>query len=154
MLGGDPDDSQTELPAFTSDMPPSGETEAVRPFETPSGLVDVPVPWFFNFIDSWGRLHFFVALGFAASSLSVLGYFLVRALVSGEILSSSIAALIVGCVGTIAFLLLSLSATALIFLLIDLARNVRHLMQRADRTLGVPTDPNTQNRGTLSHPIG
>ena len=121
VLGGDPDDSQTELPAFTGGVDESGEIEAARPFDTGSSEYLLPVPWYFNFIDSWGRLHFYVATGFAAASLSVLGFLLVRALVAGEITSSSVTALIIGCVGTVAFLLISLSATALTVLLVDLA---------------------------------
>jgi predicted Zn finger-like uncharacterized protein len=153
VLGGDPDDSQTEMPAFTAGKTPSGETEDTPPFETAGAELFLPVPWYYSFIDSWGRLHFFVALGFAASSLSVLGFLLARALVGGHILSSSITALIVGCVGTVAFLLLSLSATALIVLLIDLARNVRQLIQQADRNLGGQVDAGAQNRSRLSQPI-
>ena len=74
-------------------MDESGEIEAGRPFETASSEFAVPVPWYFNVIDSWGRLHLYVATGFAASSLLVLGFLLVRALVAGYIVSSSVIAL-------------------------------------------------------------
>jgi hypothetical protein len=159
VLGGDPDDSQTELPAFTSgtdlsgEADLSGEIEAARPFETDSSEFLVPVPWYFKFIDSWGRLLFYVATGFATVSLAVLGFLLVRALVAGHIMSPSVTALIIGCVGTIAFLLISLSATALTVLLVDLARNVRMLIQQADRNPAGAVTPQNQDRTRLSQHV-
>jgi hypothetical protein len=153
VLGGDPDDSQTELPAFDGGMDESGEIEAGRPFETASSEFAVPVPWYFSVIDSWGRLHFYVATGFAASSLLVLGFLLVRALVAGYIVSSSVIALIIGCVGTIAFLLISLSATVLTVLLFDLARNVRALIQQSDRNFAGSIDAKHQDNTRFSHPV-
>jgi hypothetical protein len=128
--------------------------EAARSFEHESSEYFIPVPWYFNFIDSWGRLHFYFAMGFAALSLTVLGFLLARALVAGDIMSSSVTALIIGCVGTIAFILISLSATALTVLLVDLARNVRTLIQQADRTSVAQVVPKTQDRTRLSQPVG
>jgi hypothetical protein len=154
VLGGGPDDSQTELPAFVDGESPAGESPAPGGPEAGSSGLFLADPWYYNVIDSWGRLHFYVALGFGASSLAVLGYFLVSAIVGGHTLNSSITALIVGCVGTIAFLLLSLSATALVILLVDLARNVRALIQRADRNLSGAIDAEDHNRTRLSHPVG
>jgi hypothetical protein len=154
VLGGDPDDSQVELPAFASGEEPSGEVEAAPPFEPASSEFSLPVPWYYKYIESWGRVHFFVAVGFAASSLSVLGFLLVSALVRGHIVSSSITALIVGCVATIAFLLLSLSATVLIILVVDLARNMRLLIQQTDRNPVPTTDTKNQSRTSLSQPAG
>jgi hypothetical protein len=154
VLGGDPDDSQTELPAFGGESDLSGEIEAARPFEAPSSEFVLPVPWYFNFIDSWGRVLFYLATGFAAASLGVLGFLLVRALVAGHTMSSSVTALIIGCVGTIAFLLISLSATALTVLLVDLARNVRMLIQQADRNSIGPINAKNQDRTRLSQPVG
>ena len=114
----------------------------------------LPAPWYFKVIESWGRVHLYVVMGFAASSLSVLGFLLMRALVVGQILSSSTAALLVGLVGTIAFLLLSLSATALIMLLIDLARNMRLLIQQHERAHAGPTiHVRNQSRTGLSQPV-
>ncbi len=98
-------------------------------------------------------MHFYVVVGFAASSLSVLGFFLVRALVAGQTLSSSITALLIGCVGTVAFLLLSLSATVLIILLVDLARSVRLLIQQTERNPPAPIDSKNQSRTGLSQPV-
>jgi hypothetical protein len=153
-LGGELDDSQVELPAFTSTAARSGDSDSGPAFETESSEFLLAVPWYFKFIESWGRLHFYVAVGFAASSLSVLGFLLIRALVAGQILSSSITALIVGCVATIAFLLLSLSATVLIILLVDLARNVRLLIQQNDRNPAGTIDTKNSSRTSLSQPVG
>ena len=91
----------------------SGEIDAARPLETEAPNVLLPLPWYFNVIGSWGRFHFYVATGFATSSLVVLGFLLFRALVAGSTVSSSITALIIGCVGTIAFFMITLSASVL-----------------------------------------
>jgi membrane protein implicated in regulation of membrane protease activity len=93
-------------------------------------------------------------VGFAASSLAVLGFLLVSALVAGRIVSSSITALIVGCVATVALLLLSLSATVLSILVIDLARNMRLLIQRTDRSPAQVHNTKNQSRASLSQPAG
>jgi hypothetical protein len=101
-------DSDVEIAAY---RPASGaspdEAHPSGAFEAASSEVLLPSPWYYNFIDSWSRFHFFVALAFGTSSLSFLGFLLVRALVGGQIIDSSITSLIVGCVGTVAFLLLS-----------------------------------------------
>jgi hypothetical protein len=153
VLGGDPDDSQTELPAFAGGSDESGESQAPRPFEAPTSEYLFPVPWYFNFIDSWGRLLFYAATGFAVASLAVLGFLLVRALVSGDFMSSSVIALIIGCVGTIAFLWISLSATALTVLLVDLSRTVRMLIQQSDRQAVGQTPAQNQDRTRFSQPV-
>ena len=153
VLGGDPDDSQIELPAFDGEAL-SGEIDAARPFDTASGEVLLPMPWYFNVIGSWGRLHFYVAIGFATSSLAVLGFLLFRALVAGSIVSSSITALIIGCVGTIAFFMLTLSASVLTALLFDLARNVRTLIQQGERSGSGQIVVKNQDHTRLSHPVG
>ena len=154
VLGGDPDDSQVELPAFTSTAEPSGDDEPDPAFEYASSEFALPIPWYYRFLESWGRVHFYVVLGFAASSLAVLGFLLVNALVAGHILSSSITALIIGCVGTIAFLLLSLSATVLIILVIDLGRSLRVLIQQTDRNPARAVETKNQARTSLSQPVG
>ena len=63
----------------------------------------------------------------------MIGVFLVRAFLGRPNLSSSITALILGFVGTIAFLLI-LTTTALNLLLVDLARNTRRLRSIAPRS--------------------
>jgi hypothetical protein len=147
------DDSDDEMAAF--DPGSSDDNEALVPSGVEPGSAEIflPGPWYFKFIDAWGRFQFFTALGFAAASLSVLGFLLVRAVVGGHILSSSITALILGCVGTIAFLMLSLSATVLIVLLVDLARNVRQLIQHAERNPDKPGARSARNQPKFSHPV-
>jgi hypothetical protein len=127
MSGGpasDPGDSNVELPAF-DDAAPSGT------FEAASSEVVLPGPWYDQVIDSWNRWHFLLTLGFGISALGLLGYFLVEAVLGGKIVNTSVTALIVGCVGTVAFLLLSASVTALIVVVVDLGRNVRRLLTAA-----------------------
>ena len=154
VLGGDPDDSQVELPAFTTEEPESGEIEAVMPFEPAGSDFLLAAPWYNKFIESWGQVHLYVAVGFAAFSLLVLGVLLISALVAGRMVSSSITALIVGCVATVAFLLLSISATVLFSLLVDLARNVRVLIQQSERGPARPIGDKNQTRGGVSQPVG
>ena len=154
VLGGDPDDSQVELPAFTSAGTPFGEGESPLPFDSASFEFLLTVPWYYKFIESWSRVHFYVAVGFAAGSLAVLGFLLLSAILAGRVLSPSITALIIGCFGAIAFLLLSLPATVLVILLVDLARNVRLLIQQTVRTPAGAIDPAGQSRTSLSHPVG
>jgi hypothetical protein len=156
VVGDDPDDSQVELPAFTTEEEEaeSGEVEAVQPFEADSSEFYVTVPWYYKFIESWGRVHFYVVVGFAASALALLGFLLTRELIAGQVLSSSLTALIVGLVGTVAFLLLSLSATVLIALLIDLARNLRLLILQNDRPPMPTVDVRNRNGTGLSQPVG
>lgn len=76
VLGGDPDDSQVELPAFTSAAEPSVEGEPGPALEYASSEFALPIPWYYRIIESWGRVHFYVVIGFAASSLAVLGFLL------------------------------------------------------------------------------
>ncbi len=154
VLGGDPDDSQVELPAFTSGEPLSGEIDAFPPFEPAGSDFLLPAPWYNKFIESWGQVHFFFAVGFAAFSLLILGVLLITTLVAGRTVSSSITALIVGFVATVAFLLLSISATMLFSLLVDLARNVRVLIQQSERGPGRPIDAKNQTRAGISQPVG
>jgi hypothetical protein len=141
------DDSQVELPAFSPDDIPPFEPGAESGFEQASGDVALPDPWYFKFIESWGRYHARVALGFGAASLTVLGYFLVRPLVGGESLTSSTTTLVVGCVGTIAFLLLSVTATAFYVVRVDLGKNVRQLNLQAN-----PRPQSLVNRARDSQP--
>jgi len=147
------DDSDDEIPVLTAGSSAENAGLVASNFESGSTEIFLPSPWYYKFIDSWGRFQFFTAIGFAAASLSVLGFLLARTIVGGQILSSSTTALILGCVGTIAFLLLSLSATALIVLLVDLARNVRRLIEQAERNPATPGDQPGQNHPKLSHPL-
>jgi len=133
-------DSNDELRAFRSNTAPPDGAQASGTFEPASSEVFLASPWYDRFIDSWNRYHFFVALGFGTSSLVILGFFLVRALVSGHIIHSSITALIVGCLGMVAFLLLSVSAAALIVLLVDLGRNLRRLLVNSNQDARVANE--------------
>jgi hypothetical protein len=118
----DIDDSQVELPAFTPD-----DKWPVAGGDPPSLELSPSSPWHYRFVDSWGRYHFAIAIGFGAFSLVILGFFLARTILGGQTISASVTLLIVGCVGMVAFLLLSVTVTALNMLLADLTKNVRQL---------------------------
>jgi hypothetical protein len=90
-------------------------------------------PGLYKGIVSWGRVQFFAVMGFGALSLAALGFLLVRALTGKPLLDSSHSALVVGLIGIIAFLLLSITTGLLGVLLLDLARNLRRLRDHVDR---------------------
>jgi hypothetical protein len=139
-LDDDGTDSDYEMPAHRS----SGSARDEGPFSAtfePAGLeIVLTNPWYDRFIDSWSRYHWVIALGFGTSSLAVLGYLLARALLAGATLDSSVTSLIVGCVTTVAFMLLSVSATVLMVLLIDLGRSIRRLSVHSGRDDRVASD--------------
>jgi len=137
---GEIGDSNDELPAFMSNTASLDDAHPSGMFEPASSEVFVASPWYDQSIESWNRYHFFVALGFGPSSLAVLGFFLVSALVRGHSIDSSITALIVGCLGMVAFLLLSVSAAALIVLLVDLGRTLRRLVDRSNRNASIASE--------------
>jgi hypothetical protein len=121
--------SNNEMPAYRA---AGGLREAPGSFEPASTELLLDSPWYDRFIEGLSRAQFLIALGFGSSTLAVLGYFLVRALVGGAVIDASITALIVGCVGTVAFMLLSVSATVLVVLLVDLLKNLRQLIVRVN----------------------
>ena len=61
------------------------------------------------------------------SRSALLGFFLAREILGGQTIGASVTLLIVGCVVIVAFLLLSVTVTALNLLLADLTKNVRQL---------------------------
>jgi hypothetical protein len=124
--------SDYELPAYRSN---SGlpEEHPSGTFEPAITAVPVASPWYDGFIDTLSRIQLWIAVGFGTSSLAVLGFLLARALAGGAIIDTSITALIVGCVGTFAFMMLSISATVLIVLVVDLGRNLRQLIVRSNQ---------------------
>jgi hypothetical protein len=123
----DIEDSQVELPAFTPEHSAQDENWPGANDDAPSGELMFSSPWYFSFVDSWGRYHFAVAIGFGAFSLVLLGFFLAREILGGQTISASVTLLIVGCVVVVAFMLLSVTVTALNLLLADLTKNVRQL---------------------------
>jgi len=134
------DDSQFELPAIKETDPSPPENRSALAL-LPSGAEPLPPdPQFYNLIDSWSRICFLGVLGLGALSLVVIGVLLVRAVLGGQDINSSTTALILGFVGTIAFLLISFTTTALNLLLVDLARNTRRLRIHADRGAQIASD--------------
>ena len=123
----DIEDSQVELPAFTPDRSGPDDNWPIANDDSPSGELTLSSPWYLSFVDSWGRYHFAVAIGFGAFSLALLGFFLTREILGGQTIGASVTLLIVGCVVVVAFLLLSVTVTALNLLLADLTKNVRQL---------------------------
>ena len=132
-LEGELDDSQFELPTIKESHPSSSEGPAAPALVLAGPEPLPPDPRYYNLIDSWSRFGFWGVLGLGTLALVVIVGLLVRACLGGPDLNSSITALVLGFVGTIAFLLISLMTTALNLLLVDLARNTRRLRLHADR---------------------
>jgi zinc-ribbon domain len=135
-LEGELDDSQFELPTIKEPHPSPSE-DPPAPALVLAGPEPEPLPpdpQYYNLIDSWSRICFWGVLGLGGLALVVIGVFLVRAFLGRPNLNSSITALILGFVGTIAFLLISCMTVALNLLLVDLARNTRRLRLHADRS--------------------
>jgi hypothetical protein len=140
----DPSDSQYELPVgvgdedgaefndwSTDDMParPGPGERRIEAGDSSSVPSD---PWYYKFIHAWGRVHFFGAIGFAALSMTVIACLVLARLTGNLKPESSAIAIVVGIVGAIALLMISLSTTALNLLLIDLARNIHRLRVHSD----------------------
>jgi zinc-ribbon domain len=128
----DIDDSQFELPAFAPEQMSREESWRAAVDNPPSMERTLTSPWHDRFVNSWGHYHFGVTIGFSAISLAVLGYFLASEIFGGRSISASIALMILGCVGTVAFLLLSVTVTALNRQLADLAKHVRLMRIQSD----------------------
>jgi hypothetical protein len=141
-LDGELDDSQFELPAIKETDPSlSPPDDRPAPALVVSGSEPLPPdPRYYNLIDSWSRIGFWGVLALGAIALVVIGVFLVRAFLGAPNLNTSTTVLILGFVGTIAFLLISFMTTALNLLLVDLARNTRRLRIHADRSAQIASD--------------
>jgi hypothetical protein len=127
------DESGDDWSAMSTSAPALSEEGSAPAVDPRASQVLLRDPWYYRGIDSWSRFHGFVALGFGTLSLVGLGFLLVRALTGRPILDSSFSALVVGLIGTIAFVFLSLTTTVLSLLLVDLARNLRRLKDQAER---------------------
>jgi hypothetical protein len=139
-IGDHNEDSHSELPGVTPLDSARNEPLPAADDEPPCLKVVVSNRWYSHFVDRAGPYYFLVAVGFGALSLAVLCFLLVSAINNGQTVSRSITALIVGCVGLVAFLLLSLTATALHLLLVDLLRIVRRLRSHSDQSNGIASE--------------
>jgi hypothetical protein len=127
------EDSGAEWTAVSTANPAPRRSEAASNGEPVASEAIGNEPWYYKLIDSFGRYQFLVALNFGALVLVLFGFLLVRPLIGNVGLDSSASALLVGLVGTVAFLLISLITAALIVLLVDLARTIRRLRLHVDR---------------------
>ncbi len=80
-----------------------------------------------RFVDIWSRYHLFTTIGFGALAFLVLGFLLLKSCTGGQVITPATSTLVVGLLGTVAFVLLSLIGLALNFLLIELACDLRRL---------------------------
>jgi hypothetical protein len=148
------DDSQVELPAFSMEAAVADAADSDVSLGPAGSEESTAVPWYYTYIESWGRLHLLAALGFAASTLSVLGFLLLSALAGGPIVDAPITALIVGCVGMVAFVLLTVSVAAVVALLADLGKKLRQLNFRAAGNFPNVGEHTPRNRPNLTRSVG
>jgi hypothetical protein len=133
-------DSGDDWPAMSASDPAPEEGWSAPSAEPATVEILAPEPAYYRLIESWGRLQFFSAMSFGALSLAGLCALLVLTLSGRPIWDSSISALVVGLLGIIAFIFLSLATTVLSVLVLDLARNIRRLRVLADRNAGIPQE--------------
>jgi hypothetical protein len=136
-LEGELDDSQFELPAVTVTDPPQSESRSPHAHAPARTEPLSEEPQYYNRIDKLIHICFWGILGLGAVSLVVIGVFLARALLGTQTINSTTTTLIMALVGTIAFLLISFTTTALSVLVLDLARNIRRLRIHADGDSGI-----------------
>jgi hypothetical protein len=96
-----------------------------------------PVAWSSKSLHNWRRFQLLAAISFGGLSLAVLGFFLVSALTAGRAINSEILAIVVGVIGTVAFLLLSIEATTLLAVVLELARHMQQIRAENGRMAGV-----------------
>ncbi len=117
---------------FEAEAPSSDEIEAIRP-----GQAEPPRPesWYYGFIVAWAKPLCIGVLGFVAFSVLVIGFLVASSLgVAGpQIIPTSIQALIVASLGTIALLMIGVSMIFQSVFLADLARNVKRMPRSEDR---------------------
>jgi hypothetical protein len=128
------DDSQGEVPAYTSGDAPSSDEIAVFADDPPSAGNLITDPRYSNPIDPWGRYRIAGTVIAGALSLAILGFFVSQGILNAQKVSSSITAFIAGCIGLggLLLLLLSLPRSPLHSLLGELAKVLRRTSRRSD----------------------
>jgi hypothetical protein len=125
------DDSQFEIPAIaeTAHAPHASRPALARLL---SGLEPFPRDSrYYDRIDSWIRVGFFGVPVLCGPSLLLIGFFILRSFLVGQVIHSSTTALILGFVGTTAIVLIMITLTALNLILLDLAKNTSQLPSAA-----------------------
>jgi hypothetical protein len=116
-----------------------GGTTQLRPAEESTALVATPTPEYSRnrrFADIWSRCQLVATLSFGAVAIVVLGLLLLKSAVGGQSLSAATSALVVGLLGTIGLVLLSLTGLVQSALLAELARDLRRLHKELDGAAG------------------
>jgi len=154
-VDGFDDDSQVDVPAFVTPEPEpkqvqaaskssnalrvasrewagarSEEPQQIQAAKVKSALAATPVAIMGGkgqFVAVWSRYQLVTTLGFGAAAFLVLGFLLLNTSVGGHALTPATSTLVVGFLGAVAFVLLSLTALALNFVLIEVARDLRRL---------------------------
>jgi hypothetical protein len=124
-------DSQVELPAFVAE-PIESDSLNANAITGATIAADLRTnAWIYRHFDSWGRSHVLATLVIGIGALAGLAFCLVRSLIVGTTVGSSIIALVLACVGLAAFLLLSLTATPFYLHWFELTSSVRALPLRS-----------------------
>jgi hypothetical protein len=133
-LEGELDDSHFELPTVTVTDRTASDSPSANVHHPSDTEPLPPEPQYYNLIDEWSRICCLGVLGLGSLSLVVTGIYLVRALLEAQSITSSTIILIVAFVGTVVFVFITVTTTALNVLLVDMARNIRRLRIQAERS--------------------
>jgi hypothetical protein len=122
-----------------------GENLNIIVAEEPTGLISAPnspsrEPWFYWFLEGWGKFYLFAALLSAALMLLMFVYVVLFALATSKDLQTAIPDVFKMTAGyalllvlfVLPFLLMYLTLSALIFILVDQARNIRQIRLNFD----------------------
>ena len=139
-------DDDYESPEQPIDIPIDvGASLNIIVADEPPGLINSPnppsrEPWFYWFLEGWGKFYLFVALLSAALMLLMFVYVVLFALATSKDLQTAIhdvfkmtagyALLVV--LFALPFLLMYLTLSALIFIVVDQARNIRQIRLNSD----------------------
>jgi hypothetical protein len=100
-------------------LPAARLSEALVPKPTPFAVRHA------RFVDLWSRYQLFATLAFGAVGIGIFGFFLLSSSIGGQAVRPAILVLVVGFLGTVAFVLLSLTAIVLSALVSELCRGLR-----------------------------
>jgi hypothetical protein len=121
------DDSQVDRPAIGStrtDPRPVPAREANGPSFSGTPLI---LPLYGRFVETWTRYHILATLGYGTFAFVVLGFLLVKTLSGSQGLAPTASVLVVGILGSVAVVLLALSALAVNVVLFEVFHMLRRL---------------------------
>jgi hypothetical protein len=125
-------DEPNQLETATYSSPPTlgngNDLNHLQAARLSDALVPKPTPFSVRharFVDLWSRYQLFATLAFGGVASGIFGFFLLSSSIAGQTVRPAILVLVVGFLGTVAFVLLSLTAIVLNALVSELCRGLR-----------------------------